>query len=147
VEKSERYEEARRLSGVLDPSDFNLNVGNRANGMPSNLARQRLADGSEFTTAEYTTTGWTDCDCEPCHHRRTTYNETDGTLYCEQCQSWVVPEDSKWRNGHVLDPFAGSGTTIAVAHGCGRDATGIELYQANADLIADRLGLFLEVVA
>jgi DNA modification methylase len=45
----------------------------------------------------------------------------------------------------VLDPFSGSGTTLAVAQGCGRDATGIELYPHNADLIADRCGMFLEI--
>jgi DNA modification methylase len=52
---------------------------------------------------------------------------------------------TKWRQGVVLDPFAGSGTTLAVAQGCGRDAIGIELYPHNADLIADRCGMFLEV--
>jgi hypothetical protein len=32
---------------------------------------------------------------DECRHRRTTYNERDGTLYCLQCQSWVIPEDSE----------------------------------------------------
>lgn len=56
---------------------------------------------------------------------------------------WSDCGHDAWRPGHVLDPFAGSGTTLAVAVGCGRAATGIELYEANADLISDRLGLFL----
>lgn len=32
-----------------------------------------------------------------CRHRRTTHNEQDGTLYCEQCHSWVLPEEYDWR--------------------------------------------------
>jgi hypothetical protein len=56
---------------------------------------------------------------------------------------WTDCGHNAWRNGHVLDPFAGSGTTLSVAHGCGRDVTGIELYEANADLISERLGMFL----
>lgn len=47
--------------------------------------------------------------------------------------------------GMVLDPFCGSGTTLAVAQGLGRDATGIELYEANADLVRQRVGMFLDV--
>jgi DNA modification methylase len=53
----------------------------------------------------------------------------------------------KVRPGIVLDPFAGSGTTLAVATGCGRDAIGIELYEENAHLIRERVGMFLEEVA
>ena len=45
----------------------------------------------------------------------------------------------------VLDPFAGSGTTLAVAQGLARDAIGIELYEKNAELCRQRVGLFLEV--
>jgi site-specific DNA-methyltransferase (adenine-specific) len=67
------------------------------------------------------TTGWTDCGCS-----------TDG---------------SHWRNGVVLDPFAGSGTTLAVATGHGRDAIGIDLDPRNFDLARERVGMFLEVAA
>ena len=44
-----------------------------------------------------------------------------------------------------MDCFAGSGTTLAVATGHGYDAIGIELNPANVDLIAERVGMFLEV--
>ena len=47
--------------------------------------------------------------------------------------------------GTVLDPFAGSGTTLAVATGLGRAAIGIDLDDRNADLARERVGMFLEV--
>ncbi|MCA1832583.1 MAG: site-specific DNA-methyltransferase [Actinobacteria bacterium] len=65
--------------------------------------------------AERLTTGWTDCGHDA------------------------------WRPGIVLDPFAGSGTTLAVAQGLGRSAIGIDLDRRNADLARLRVGMFLEV--
>lgn len=53
--------------------------------------------------------------------------------------------DHAWRRGLVLDPFAGSGTTLAVATGMGRDAIGIDLDARNADLARERVGMFLTV--
>src|SRR5690606_33572530 len=50
-----------------------------------------------------------------------------------------------WRPGMVLDPFAGTGTTLVVAQGHGRDATGIDLDPRNADLARQRLGMFLDI--
>lgn len=50
-----------------------------------------------------------------------------------------------YRRGIVLDPFAGSGTTLAVATGLGRDAIGIDLDERNADLARERCGMFLIV--
>ena len=50
-----------------------------------------------------------------------------------------------WRNGMVLDPFGGSGTTAAVATGLGVDAILIDLDERNADLARDRVGMFLTV--
>ena len=50
-----------------------------------------------------------------------------------------------WRPGHVLDPFAGSGTTLAVCTGMARDATGIDIDERNADLARERVGMFLDV--
>jgi hypothetical protein len=56
---------------------------------------------------------------------------------------WTDCGHNAWRNGIVLDPFCGSGTTLEVATGCGRDATGIDLDERNLDLIRQRVGLFL----
>lgn len=85
----------------------------------STVARQSHTGGGPFANSvklTRNTTGWSDCG-----------------------------HDS-WRNGTVLDPFAGSGTTLAVAHGQGRDAIGFDLDSRNADLCRDRLGMFLDVV-
>ncbi len=60
------------------------------------------------------TTGWTDCECSD-----------DGT---------------HWRTGRVLDPFAGSGTTLVAAHNESRDAIGIDLDSRNVAMVEDRLG-------
>jgi DNA methylase len=55
-------------------------------------------------------------------------------------------DPSHWRAGMVLDPFAGSGTTLAVASGHGRDAIGIDLDERNAEMALERVGgLFLTV--
>lgn len=58
---------------------------------------------------------------------------------------WSDCGHDSWRNGIVLDPFAGSGTTLAVATGLGRDAIGIDLDERNADLAQQRVGMFLSV--
>jgi hypothetical protein len=62
-----------------------------------------------------------------------------------QTTGWTDCGHDAWRRGLVLDPFAGSGTTLAVAVGHGRDAIGIDLDERNADLARDRVGMFLEV--
>lgn len=72
------------------------------------------ATGRHLATSPTRTVGWSDCG-----HGNT------------------------WRNGIVLDPFAGSGTTLAVATGHGRDAIGIDLDARNVDLAAERVGMFL----
>jgi hypothetical protein len=82
----------------------------------------RLRSGGDFPSSvitEYTTLGWSDCG-----------------------------HGDNWRPGLVLDPFAGSGTTLAVATGHGRDAIGIDLDERNAELARERIGeLFLTVEA
>lgn len=86
----------------------------------STIARQSHTGGGPFANnvkVTRSTTGWSDCGHDT------------------------------WRKGTVLDPFAGSGTTLAVAVGQGRDAIGFDLDNRNADLCRDRLGMFLDVVA
>lgn len=49
-------------------------------------------------------------------------------------------------NGVVLDPFAGSGTTLKVARELGRDAIGIEISPVFVKMIQDRLDQDCEVI-
>ena len=56
---------------------------------------------------------------------------------------WTDCGHDDWRTGVVLDPFAGSGTTLQVATGHGRDAIGIDLDARNADLALGRVGPLL----
>jgi len=56
---------------------------------------------------------------------------------------WTDCGHDSWRPGVVLDPFAGSGTTLAVASGHGRDSIGIDLDARNLDLARERVGMFL----
>ena len=58
---------------------------------------------------------------------------------------WTDCGHDDWRNGLVLDPFAGSGTTLGVAIGHGRDAIGIDLDERNAELARERVGMWLTV--
>lgn len=58
---------------------------------------------------------------------------------------WTDCGHNTWRRGIVLDPFAGTGTTLAVAEGHGRDSIGIDLDARNADLARERVGMFLDV--
>ena len=58
---------------------------------------------------------------------------------------WSDCGHNNWRPGIVLDPFAGSGTTLAVATGHGRDAIGIDLDPRNAELARERVGMFLTI--
>lgn len=86
----------------------------------------RWLTGDVFADVEHiaTTLGWSDCGCG----RHT----EDGESH------------DNWRRGHVLDPFAGSGTTGTAALDTGRDATLIDLDPRNLELARERMGLFLE---
>jgi DNA modification methylase len=59
--------------------------------------------------------------------------------------TWSDCGHNTWRPGIVLDPFAGSGTTLMVATGMGRDAIGIDLDERNADLARERIGMFVDI--
>lgn len=72
---------------------------------------------------------------------RATFSRVATTL------GWTDCGHNDWRPGTVLDPFAGSGTTLAVAVGMGRRAIGIDIDERNAHLAEQRVGMFLEVVA
>jgi DNA modification methylase len=58
---------------------------------------------------------------------------------------WTDCGHDDYRRGVTLDPFAGSGTTLKVAEGLGRDSIGIDLDGRNAELAAERVGMFLTV--
>jgi DNA modification methylase len=62
-----------------------------------------------------------------------------------QTLGWTDCGHDSWRTGIVLDPFAGSGTTLAVATGHGRVGIGIDLDERNAELARERVGMFLDV--
>lgn len=58
---------------------------------------------------------------------------------------WSDCGHGTWRAGVVCDPFAGSGTTLAVASGMGFDSIGIDIDYRNASLALERVGMFLDV--
>jgi hypothetical protein len=67
-----------------------------------------------------------------------------GALYATA--GWSDCGHDDWRPGLTLDPFAGSGTTLAVATGNGRDALGFDIDHENVALVEGRIGgLMLEV--
>ncbi len=72
-------------------------------------------------------------------------NRTEASRHAPD--EWSDCGHDDYRPGLVLDPFAGTGTTLAVAHGHGRDAIGIDIDERSAELARDRVGpLFLEVL-
>ena len=74
------------------------------------------------------------------------YNRLPARKDRRPISEWSDCGHSDFRPGLVLDPFAGTGTTLAVAHGHGRDAIGIDIDSRSAELARDRVGpLFLEV--
>lgn len=66
-----------------------------------------------------------------------------GWEYDRETVGWTDCGHNDWRRGVVLDPFAGSGTTLEVATGLGRDAIGIDLDERNLELARRRVGMFL----
>lgn len=57
--------------------------------------------------------------------------------------AWTDCGHNTWRPAVVLDPFVGSGTTLAVATGHGHDAIGIDLDERNYQLALERVGPML----
>ncbi len=121
-------EYAERLSKVTEQAAPLSNGSNRSNPARLSKGKGHFKDagrdvggpgnrrGEEYETAQRTTLGWTDCGHDD------------------------------WRPGVVLDPFAGSGTALAVATGHGRDAIGIDLDARNAELARERVGpMFFEL--
>jgi len=99
-------------------AEIRLAVGDfnqRSRDGANGFSGSRKAQLGSITSAQNVTTGWTDCGHDD------------------------------WRTGIVLDPFAGSGTTIAAALGVGRHAIGIDIDARNAELARERVGMFLEV--
>lgn len=70
---------------------------------------------------------------------------TGPTVGGNETIGWSDCGHDDWRPGVVLDPFAGSGTVMAVASGHGRDSIGIDLDERNAELAMQRVGMFLSV--
>lgn len=119
---------AKRLIEAMCPAKVCVECGEprrRIEAVPDHIRRQNRersgwasVDGREevgewsstaFVAAVPVTTGWTDCEC-----------------------------GAGWKPGVVLDPFTGSGTTLAVAEILGRSAIGFELDEAAAQLLPAR---------
>lgn len=80
--------------------------------------------------------------------RRAGGQEGDGSLKHgnKTILGWSDCGHNSWRRGIVLDPFAGSGTTLQVTTRLNRDAIGIDLDSRNAALVQQRVGMFLSEV-
>lgn len=116
---------SRRLTSTAQ-----VDTGRTTNGA-KNIGRkaESATDYETRTISETTTLGWTTCGCPG----------TDGIRLDG------YHDGAGWRPGVVLDPFAGSGTTLMVAMGMSRDAIGIDLDSRNAELARERIGMFLTV--
>ncbi len=135
---------------------------------PDDSRRYGSIDGkrhNDHRATAHRTAGWSDCGCpdRPGCGTCTGYGIVPGddcnctagssTNYSEcphnpkPCPDCVTAhEANRWRPARILDPFAGSGTTLAVATGLGHTATGIDLDERNAQLARDRVGMFLEII-
>ena len=91
-------------------------VGAAAASKPGGTDERVGPDALRPTGVDRHTLGWTDCG-----------------------------HGDNWRPGIVLDPFGGSGTTLAVATGHGHHAIGIDLDARNVLLARERVGpMFLD---
>lgn len=83
----------------------------------------------------------------PNGNRGKNQGRTDGgVIRTAPTLGWTDCGHNAWRPGVVLDPFAGSGTTLRMAQGNGRSSIGIDLDSRNAGLAIERVGpLYLTV--
>lgn len=126
TEHSEEYREAR-AAVVAGQSRTSRDVALDSR-MGSGAGPGRAIASGQVDVAAHTV-GWTTCGCP-------------GT---EQTRLDGFHDGAGWRAGVVLDPYAGTGTTLLVATGHGREAIGVDLNPVNATLAEERLGLFLTV--
>jgi hypothetical protein len=79
------------------------------------------------------------------NRRKVTGADNGNMLRLAPTLGWSDCGHDQWRTGIVLDPFAGSGTTLEAAQAVGRHAIGIDIDSRNADLAQQRVGMFLTV--
>lgn len=105
-------------------------TANRSTNGPKSRNKNHVESAGFTVRADKhtTTTGWTTCGCDG----------TDGIRLDG------FHDGAGWRPGVVLDPFAGSGTTLEAAQLLSRDAIGIDIDARNADLAYGRVGMFME---
>lgn len=146
------------------PSTHNWETTGKGVSIPNKddwpVLKDRLGLSSEFDELVYGDRSWTESLIEyevngsklSKNERRTDYGrggnpEEWGDSRVKASRrvpdSWTDCGHDDYRPGVVLDPFAGSGTTLAVATGHGHDAIGIDIDQRNYDLTVERVGPFL----
>jgi hypothetical protein len=141
--------ECGRPSERITSADAETRLGNRVKvGFAARDGRETGERSiPHFDSPQITTLGWSDCGCPNRWNCRTYYPEC-GEPDCP-CppDNYDDRQETRWRTGVVLDPFAGSGTTLEAAQAVGRHAIGIDFDPRNADLAQQRVGMFLEIVA
>lgn len=108
--------------------------GQKADALGNTTTMQR-------TESRPTTLGWTDCNCAAELLADSLLSDNcDGQSsgFCCAHHERVAGRINTYRPGLVLDPFAGAGTTLAVADIHGRDAIGIDIDARNRDLYPAR---------
>jgi len=114
----------------LDNWDVGKNCDQSADGKAASMSQGGFIPNHAYSRK---TVGWSDCG----HSRFAKPSDSASRGTNPKTEQPDIPN---WRPGHVLDPFAGTGTVLAVATGHGRDATGIDLDPRNADLARERVG-------
>lgn len=138
----ESKQRVRIADGMIDPPRVPPTRDDSATGTTAIGIRH----GTETISS---TLGWTHCGCAG---RRTTWKKIeivyeaegeDGELVIKKRSIRVVDDmgegtPEQYRPGIVLDPFAGTGTTLCVADIHGRDAIGIDIDERNHRLMPAR---------